>query len=63
MAQKCGHTISASNSLLPATRPPGLSPEIDKTLQIVNERGHERVDQGFPGDVVDQWFIGKAIGC
>src|SRR5437867_10229739 len=38
-----------------------LPPEIDKTLQLVNERGHQQVDQGLPANVVDQWFMGKAI--
>src|SRR5207253_5292288 len=31
-----------------------LPPEIDKALQIVNERGRQQVDQGFPGHIVDQ---------
>ena len=61
MAQKCGQMISASNFRLPATKPPGLPPEIDQAFQIVNERGHQPVDKGLPGDVVDQRFVRKTV--
>src|SRR6266516_4567823 len=47
--------------LIARNKAASLPPEIDKALQIVNERGHQQVDQGLPRDVVDQRFVGKAI--
>src|SRR5437667_11756046 len=43
IAQKCGHTISASNFSLPATKPAGLPPEIEETLQIVHDSRNQQV--------------------
>src|SRR2546421_6872295 len=39
--------------LIAGDKAAGLTPEIDKTLHIVNECSHQPVDHGLPGYVVD----------
>jgi hypothetical protein len=39
----------------------GLSPEVDKMLHVVDERGYQKVDRGLPGDVIYQWLVGVVI--
>ena len=36
---------------------PGLFPEVDEVLQVVDQHGHQHVNRRFPGDVVDQRFV------
>src|SRR6266481_2576539 len=38
-----------------------LAPEIDQAFQIVNDSRKQQVDNGLPGDVVDQRFVRKTI--
>jgi len=39
----------------------GLSPEVDETLEVVDEHGDQGVDHGLPGDVICQRLVGVTV--
>ena len=47
--------------LIAGDKAAGLPPKIDQPFQVVNYGGNQQVDNGFPGDVVDERFVRKAI--
>lgn len=58
MTQKCDHTIAASSFLISDNQTACFSPEFDEAFRIIDEHGYQKVESGFPGDIVCQRLMG-----